>query len=256
MLGAALTLELLPERERARRARRRCCAPGSSTMRRVRPAPPSHRPSQAGRRPSLSTSGRRRPGRRQQLRTRRFRPHALDGVRLSSGRRRCVDRRRPCGAHRVGARMADGWRRRRRRRRSTRRRTASPSSTTRCSRRRRAWATRAPRHRVPRSADGARRNPGVADSDLPAEDRRTNRSITAFAPACWTSVDLPCGGAGDARSRAFETPDGRSARGAVEWAAPFADGRLPWTAGNRSARSTRRPTAGSTRRRDRLRRRR
>ena len=30
---------------------------------------------------------------------------------------------------------------------------------------------------------------------------------------------------------AFETSDGRSVRGAVEWAAPFADGRLPWTAG-------------------------
>ena len=27
------------------------------------------------------------------------------------------------------------------------------------------------------------------------------------------------------------TSDGRSVRGAVEWAAPFADGRLPWTAG-------------------------
>ena len=45
--------------------------------------------------------------------------------------------------------------------------------------------------------------------------RRPARTAAPAAPDLW----------------AFETPDGRSARGAVEWAAPFADGLLPWTAG-------------------------
>ena len=72
------------------------------------------------------------------------------------------------------------------------------------------------------------------DGDLPAENRRTkSESYHAFALTALLDLAWICRAAAPAAPDlwASETSDGRSVRGAVEWAAPFADGRLPWTAG-------------------------
>lgn len=74
----------------------------------------------------------------------------------------------------------------------------------------------------------------TADGSLPAEDARTkSESYHAFAMVALLDLAWLCRTAAPTAPDLFEyeTADGRSLRGVVEWMLPLASGRLPWTAG-------------------------